>query len=140
MKIQQILISLILAIVLVLSNIVQAFAVPPHPSGFYGTVKINGANVPFGTQVSACINGVQYALSAYNLDEGVTVYNLDVPGDDPGTPGIIEGGVSGDTVEFYIGGTKADQTGTWQSGTSVNLNLTVAITYTHRIFLPLVFR
>jgi hypothetical protein len=140
MKIRQILISLILAIALVLSNLAPAFAVPPQPSGFYGTVKINGANVPVGTQVSARINGVQYALSPYNLNEGYTVYNLDIPGDDPGTPGIIEGGVAGDTVEFYIGGKKANQTGTWQSGTSVNLNLTVTITYTNRIFLPLVFR
>ena len=73
--------------------------------------------------------------------QGDTVYSLDVPGDNPDSPGTIEGGVEGDTIVFYIGTTQATKTATWHSGTNVSLNLTG---YTNVIpsiiFLPLVVR
>jgi hypothetical protein len=97
---------------------------PPLPSSFYGTVKLGGANVPIGTIISARINGVEYASKAASLYGSDTVYFFDVPGDDPGTVGVIEGGVPGDTIIFYIGTAIADQTAPWQSGTNVALNLT----------------
>jgi hypothetical protein len=115
-------------------------APPPLPASFYGTVKSNGDNVPIGTQVSARINGVQYALSPYLGYNGETVYSLNVPGDDPGTPGIIEGGVPGDTIVFFVGGKQAAQTAIWQGGINVNLNLTVSLPDYHFLFLPLAFR
>jgi hypothetical protein len=110
---------------------------PPLPSGFYGKVKFNGSNVPAGTVVSARVNGVQYASTIVLTYLGDTVYSLDVPGDDPETVGIIEGGVEGDTVVFFIGTTQTTQIGTWQSGTNVNLNLSGS-TGQITIFLPLV--
>lgn len=100
-------------------------AVPPLPCKFYGTVKQNGANVPAGTEVTAWIAGTQYA-SAYTFSySGETWYDIDVPGDDPDTP-YKDGGVPGDTVSFKVGEVWADQTGTWQTGGNVSLNLTIA--------------
>ncbi len=77
-----------------------------------------------GMVVSAKINGVQYASTTVLTYLGDTVYSLDIKGDETDTPGIIEGGVEGDIVVFYIGDIQAAQTGTWHSGTNVTLNLT----------------
>ena len=129
MKKLRILSVLLLTTGMLFYNVSTVLAFPPFPSSFFGTVKLDGANVPAGTQVSAFINGVQYASSPYNLYDGNTVYSLNVPGDDPSTPDVIEGGATGDSVFFYIGSTKADQTAPWGPGTNVNLNLTATPGY-----------
>ena len=49
------------------------------------------------------------------------------------SPSIIEGGVTGNTVIFYIGSYVADQTASWQGGTNVRVNLT-GTTYRTVIF------
>jgi hypothetical protein len=120
-------VAMVIALVLVQLSVFPVFAVPPMPSGFYGNVTISGANVPIGTVVTAIINGVSYATFSVVLDtdSGYTVYALQVPGDQPETIGVIEGGVAGDTVKFYVGGLLADQTRPWVSGTNIPLNLTV---------------
>jgi hypothetical protein len=128
---------LILTIVVVLISAHPALAVPPMPSSFYGTVKLNGANVPAGTSVTARINGVTYVTSPYQVYNGDTVYSLDVPGEDSDTPGI-QGGVDGDTVVFFIGSVQAAQTGAWHSGTNEPLNLSDHPNF--NLFLPLVRR
>ena len=43
----------ILTIGMLVYNVRPAKAVPPQPSGFYGTVKVDGANVDTSTVVSA---------------------------------------------------------------------------------------
>ncbi len=123
MKKFRLLTVLILTFGMLLFEVQPALAVPPTPSSFHGTVKIDGANVAGGTVVSARINGVQYASTIVTTYLGDTVYALDVPGDDDDVPGI-QGGVSGDTIVFFIGSIQATQTGTWHSGSSVTLNLT----------------
>jgi hypothetical protein len=133
----------ILALTLVIAVVVAqpVLAFPPLPSSFYGTVKLNGANVPLGTLVSARINGVQYASTTVLIYQGNTVYSLDIPGEDTDVPGI-QGGSEGDTIVFFIGSIQASQTAIWHSGTNVNLNLTgsgVLPTYFFR-YLPLVRR
>ncbi len=101
-------------------------AVPPLPCKFYGTVKQGGANVPAGTPVTAWIAGVQYGTIAYAFSYGgETWYNIDVPGDDPDTS-VKDGGVPGDIVSFKVGDVWADQTGVWQTGGNISLNLTIA--------------
>jgi hypothetical protein len=137
MRIQRRFIIPVLTVGLLLISVLTALAVPPLPSSFYGTVKVDGANVPVGTTVSAWINGVNYAETTVLPYNGDTVYSLDVPGDDPETPGV-EGGISGDTVVFYIGDQLADQTASWQSGTNVELDLThpPGAIGDYRIFLP----
>ncbi|MBW6465865.1 MAG: choice-of-anchor J domain-containing protein [Brevefilum sp.] len=119
---------MVLACVL-LATFSVARAELPAPSSFYGQVKINNENVPDGTVVSAWIDGVPYATTNTYTHEGHSVYALDVPGDDPATLDEIEGGQDGDTVVFKIGELElaADQTGTWASETSVNLDLSVMV-------------
>jgi LPXTG-motif cell wall-anchored protein len=100
-------------------------AVPPLPSSFYGTIKLNGANVPDGTQVQALINGKIVAYSQTQTYQGDSVYSLDIPGDDSSSA-AVEGGAEGDVISFNLGGITANQTGAWHSATNVNLNLTAA--------------
>lgn len=114
---------------LLVSNITLARALPPLPSSYYGTVKINGANVPADTIVSAWINGGKFAYSAVTLISGQTVYSLDVPGDDPFTTDVVEGGVEGDIIVFHIGNLVANQTATWHIGTNVSRNISVTTCY-----------
>ncbi|MBI5944541.1 MAG: hypothetical protein HY864_09245, partial [Chloroflexi bacterium] len=130
MKTQRIFSAVFLTIALIFGNFSTALAAPPLPSSFWGTVTLDGAAVPAGTMVSARINGVQYASVAVTINSGAAYYSLKVPGDDPETPGIIEGGVSGNTVAFYIGSYRADQTATWQSGPNVRVDLTSTTTHT----------
>ncbi len=40
-------------------------------------------------------------------------------------PPIMDGGKEGDTILFLIGGLQANQTGTWHSGTNINVDLSV---------------
>lgn len=114
---------------------------PPIPSSFYGTVKVNGSNVPLTTNISARINGVLYAESDVVIYTGDTVYSLNIPGDINGTP-EIEGGRPGDTIIFYIGNQAADQTGIWQSGTNIQLNLSYISSPpqdgAQKLFLPII--
>jgi hypothetical protein len=102
-----------------------ALAVPQLPSSFYGTVKVNNVNVPDGTSVQALIGGQIYASGLTQTYQGDSVYSLDVLSDDTDTP-AQDGGREGDPVQFKIGGVQADQTGTWHSGSNVNLNLTAS--------------
>ena len=98
-------------------------AAPPVPASFYGTVKVNGANVPTYVQVEALIGGVTYAVGPVQVSGADTVYALNVPGDIPETPGK-EGGTTGETIQFRVGGLLCAQTAVWQSGAHTNLNLT----------------
>lgn len=109
-----------------IASVSPALALPPLPSSFWGTVKLSGNNLPQGAGISAWIDGVQYATATSSLYGGDTVYKLDVPGDDPGSV-LIEGGVSGDTVVFKINGRPAQETGIWQSGVNLELDLTVTM-------------
>ncbi len=118
MKRVNILPMLLAGIMLFVINITTAGAQdapPSQPSSFYGTVKVNGANVPDGTQLTALINGTQQASAATQTYQGESVYSIAVPN-----------GNNGDTITFQVGGVDADQTGTWQLGASTVLNLTVS--------------
>lgn len=112
----------VLAIASVPGGVVQAF--PPLPSSFYGSIKLNGANLPAGTTIQALINGEVYATSTIELYQGDSIYSLIVPGDDLGTI-EVEGGVEGSVISFRVNGEYASQTATWQSGTNEVLDLTI---------------
>ena len=107
------------------------------PSSFYGLAEENGASVPIGTVISAWINGVKYAETACISYNGKSVYSLDVPADDPGTPGITEGGIEGDVVLFKIGDIEANQSGIWHGGTNQELDLSIIIRL-EKVYLPLI--
>ncbi len=102
----------------------SVLAIPALPSSFYGTVKLNSANVPDGTLVQAFIGSLAIAQGYTQVFQGDSYYALDVPSDDTATP-AIDGGREGDTIAFKVGGITAHETGTWHSGTDVQLNLTV---------------
>jgi len=97
--------GLVLTVVLSLSLATPAIAVPQIPHAFYGTVTVGVGNepVPKGTDISAKIGGEEYATTT--TVDGKYGYSptFKVPGDDPETP-EVEGGVGGDTIEFYIEG------------------------------------
>jgi hypothetical protein len=98
---------------------------PALPSAFWGSVSNQGQNVAEGTVVSAWIGDVRVSESFTSIYSNTSVYSLDVPADDPDTS-AKEGGVNGDAVRFKIGSSWAAQSGTWQGGTVVNLNLSLA--------------
>jgi hypothetical protein len=142
MKNFRLLTILIMTIGIVLFYVQPVMAFPPMPSSFWGTVKIDGAFVPVNTVVSARINGVQYASTIASAYQGEIYYSLDIPGDDSESAGIIEGGMEGDTITFYIGSIKATQTAIWHTGTMVSLNLTgyTAEPTSFTLFLPIIKR
>jgi hypothetical protein len=114
-------ILLILLGIFVPQAVVQA--VPQLPSSIYGTAQVNNTPVADGTRIQALIAGQVVAYGNTLTYQGNSVYALDIPGDDPDTT-LIDGGKEGDTIQFTIGGLQASQTGTWHSGTNVEVNLT----------------
>ena len=125
MKVRSIFTVIVITTVLLFFNQALASAMMPVlPSSFWGTVKWSGANTPLDSVISARINGVQYAATPVMVYNSDTVYSLDVAGDDPETA-VIEGGVEGDTITFYVDGLPAGQTAVWHSGTNNEHNLTL---------------
>jgi hypothetical protein len=102
---------------------IPALAIPSLPASFYGTAKVNAANVPDGTVIQALVGGQVIAEGFTQTYQGDSVYALDVPGDNTDTE-TQDGGREGDSIQFKIGGALADQTAVWHTGTNVNLNLT----------------
>ncbi len=113
---------LVLSLVLVPSPVL---AVPPIPHQFYGTVTIATELAPEGTIVSAQIGETEYASTTV---DALGRYGWDplfqVPGDDPDEPGK-DGGETGETVEFYVGGVKANESAEFEIWGITELNLTI---------------
>jgi hypothetical protein len=132
MKIKRTTLSLLIIVGLLLVNFstILAGGPPGLPSSFYGTALVDGVAVPENTVITAWIGGVQYGSGLVKLVEGQLGYSVDVLADDASTTTVKEGGISGDTVEFHIGGLTAVETGTWSVGSNVQLNLTAWNEYT----------
>ncbi len=100
---------------------------PGLPSVFYGTVRTQGI-VPGGSVVRSYIRGTAYGQASVQQDAQLgAVYSLNVPADDPETPGI-EGGRDGDPVTFRLEFPGGDefimlQQGTWHQGVPSLLHL-----------------
>jgi len=94
--------GLLLALALIAGLTAPVLAVPQAPHQFWGEVAFDGVPAPAGTPISAQIGGVEYASTVVD-DLGRYGYDpaFYVPADDPDTPDK-DGGVSGDTVEFYV--------------------------------------
>lgn len=137
MKLQIFTLAALVMLSLILINVTAVSAVPPIPSSFYGTVKDGSRNVALGTPITARINGVEYASTTAFIDNGDSVYSINVTGDDPDTP-EIDGGIQGDTITFYVDGIKALQTGEWQSAANNQLDLIVSDPNLDRTYVPLV--
>ena len=72
--------GLLLALVLILTLVVPALALPGVPALFGGTVTLNGAPAPEGTYISARIGGVEYGSDTGNASGE---YSCQVDADDP---------------------------------------------------------
>jgi hypothetical protein len=117
--------NFVLATLIILSLAISwAGAQPPLPSGFHGSLTINGAKAPVGAVVSAWIKGVHYPTDFTVSIEGVYGIML-ITADDPTTP-TKEGGVPGDIIDFRIKMNEytlfAKPNGIWQ-GNGVNQKL-----------------
>ncbi|GAH81771.1 unnamed protein product, partial [marine sediment metagenome] len=116
----------LLALVLIVALAVPALAIPQPPHTFRGSVTICGAPAEEDTVVSARIDGTEYATTTVDVngDYGwLTTFT--VPANDPATP-ETEGGVDGDTVEFWVLGKLAGEAEFERLGLT-ELNLMVAI-------------
>ena len=116
---------LVLSVVSMVIPSVRATELPAH--NFHGYVRLNGELVVDGTNVSVWENesGV-WVLRATTWtytsgDQKQGNYSIDAP---PAPPSEPENGFEeGDIVNFTIDGIKADQTGTWSSGSATYLDL-----------------
>jgi hypothetical protein len=116
--------SLLISIAAMALFAAPAYAVPSPPNAYYGTITSDGAAAPDGLTVSAKIGDIEYAVTTTSGGEYGYEPWFNVPTDDLDTP-EKEGGVNGDTVEFYVKGVKANQEGTFAWGARTRLDLTV---------------
>ncbi len=100
-------------------------AVPGIPCDFYGSVTINNEEAPKGTVVEAYINGVKYGSFTVKIPGKYGL--MSVAGDDTETA-EKDGGVDGDTVTFRVNGKSVSQTGEWEMGKSVRVDLELKTT------------
>jgi len=115
--------GLLLALALIVGLAAPALGVPPQPQpghGFFGDVTIGGGPAPEFTPVTAEIVGV--GSWATEVDD-VGQYLITVPYDDLGTP-EQDGGLNGDTIDFYVCGAYADSD-TFESGATTELDLSI---------------
>jgi hypothetical protein len=96
---------------------------PAPPARFAGTVVVNGTPAPPGTSVEVHIGTTTCGVTTVFSQGGKSNYTVDSPALDPGaTPNC---GTDGAAVTFWVGGQKADQSGTWHSYQLNLVNLTV---------------
>jgi hypothetical protein len=107
--------------------LISVNAQPPMPPPvYYGFAYVGGNRAPDGLNVTAAIRGTSLAWTVFTLNGTKGNYKIAVPADDPDTA-QKDGAVSGDTIEFYVNGTKAVQTAIWTatSGT-IRLDLSTS--------------
>jgi hypothetical protein len=104
----------LLAVVALVLFPALAFAqgAPQLPCAFHGTVQVSGANVADGTVITATIGNDTYTTTTSDSTYRVVITQPEGKSYD------------GLTVTFMIGSATASQTGTWQMGDNVALNLT----------------
>jgi hypothetical protein len=89
------------------------------PCRFHGTVQLNGANVADGTVIKAIIDGDEYTTTTPAV-YGPSTYALKI------VPAA--GYAEGAAITFMIGAYTATQTGGWETGGNIELNLTASTT------------
>jgi hypothetical protein len=96
---------------------------PAPPATFVGSVLVDGAAPPPGTVVEARIGGTSCGVTTVFNSGSQARYTLEIPALDPDqTPDC---GVEGVAVDFWVGGKKASQTGSWLNYQLNQLDLTV---------------
>lgn len=97
---------------------------PPNPPArFAGSVTVDGVPAVAGTSVEARIGSTTCGVTATFNQGGESRYVVDSPALDPGaTPNC---GTEGAVVTFWVGGKKANETGSWANYQLNIVNLTV---------------
>jgi hypothetical protein len=124
--------------------VVRAYAPPPLPQSFYGTVEVRGTPAPVGTMVEARGQGVK--LPAPNNPISVTVAGL-YGGASAFNPKLVVQGnlTEGQPLRFYVDhiaakcappGQNWQETCPFSSGVITNLNLSAG----YAIWLPSLMR
>jgi len=109
------LLALLAVVALVLfPAIAFAQAAPQLPCAFHGTVQVNGQNVADGTLITAKVGTGNDTYTTTTTDSAYRIVIEQPEGKN----------YEGLTVTFMIGTATASQTGTWQPGGNVALNLT----------------
>lgn len=103
---------------------VSAESPPNPPARFVGSVLVDGQAPAGGTLIEARIGSATCGATTVFMAGNEARYVLDSPALDPGANPNC--GVDGAVVTFYIGGKKANETGSWKN---YQLN-TVNLTYT----------
>jgi len=114
-----------LVILALLLSVIPAYAIPPVPHAFYGTLTMDGSPAPVGTVVTAKVGGVQYGTitttveGQYGSSDPLGDRLLVAPGE-----GDIE---TGDTIYFYADGNVANQTYAFDPDEVTELDLTTGV-------------
>jgi hypothetical protein len=95
---------------------------PERPCRFYGTVQVDGVDVPAGTTIQAIIGGevVGETTTTISSTTGGSYYGVVIVQPEGAT-------YSGAAVTFKIGTKSAEQTGTWTIGENFNTDLSSGI-------------
>jgi hypothetical protein len=110
---------LISAVTLLLYPIIALAQRPALPCRFHGTVQLDNTTVPDNTIITAIIEGDTYTTSTPSV-YGNSTYAITI---------VPTGNVTymdGTPVTFLIGSYQAQETGTWETGLNLVLNLTAS--------------
>jgi hypothetical protein len=91
------------------------------PCRFHGTVKLNGANVADGIVITAIISGDEFTTETPAV-YGASTYAIKI------VPSQSAAYSEGAIISFKIGNYTANQTGSWETGGNIELNLTASTT------------
>jgi hypothetical protein len=108
--------TIILACMMLLfvsASLTNVMAQPPMPPPvYYGFVYVGGNRAPDGVNVTAVISGTSIAWTTFTINGGtIGNYKIAIPASDNASQ--KNGAVAGDTIEFYVNGTKTNQTVIW---------------------------
>jgi hypothetical protein len=106
-----------------LASVVAQPQMPPPV--YYGFVYVGGNRAPDGLNVTAVISGTSIAWTTLTNNGLRGNYKIQSQADDPDTP-QKDGAVGGDRIDFYVNGTKTNQTATWSYITeTIKLDLSI---------------
>lgn len=112
------LLSLALAVALLAAALPRAARAQTPPARFYGAVTLNGAPAPGGIEIVAYVGEVECGRTT-TTDEGRYVLDVSADGSVPGC------GTDEAVVRFVVNGVPAAQTGVFQTGHFIPLDLSV---------------
>jgi len=103
--------------------------IPQPPCVFYGNVNVGRNPAQDGLNVTAAIAGttLKWTTETKNGTYGWPVKGSSlfmIPSDNPDAP-EKDGGITGNTIEFYVNGTKADRTATFESASAKQVDLSI---------------